>query len=216
MEHSVHVLVAFDLVAVESSVLKLSVIVNDALGNVHYLTGVILQLVREHDYGKSKCHLLHRDLHVDGKSSLREEGNTTMSIPSTAAVNGRYNGMVGRACFYCGVCFRVSHLSHAYHVGVETERSHYQILLGNIIDVLIRWARKCVNHVIDDSALLVSLDKGKLSRTAFNRIDTFTVGDRTEERVQKRCLTGACSTCNNERHAITKAGFKERKHIVGE
>ena len=73
-----------------------------------------------------------------------------------------------------------------------------------------------MHHVIDDSALLVSLDKGKLSCTAFNRIDTFTIGDRTEERVQKRCLTGACSTCNNKGHTVTKAGFKERKHIVGE
>ena len=181
VEHSVHVLVTVDLVAIQRSVLKLAIIVNDTLGNVHYLTGVILQLVCEHDYGKSKCHLLHRDLHIDGKSSLREESNTTMSVSSTAAVNGRYNGMVGRACFYCGVRLRVSHLTHADHVGVKTECSHYQVLLGNVIDVLIRGARQRMHHVIDDSALLVSLNKGKLSCTAFNRIDTFTVGDRTEK-----------------------------------
>ena len=83
-----------------------------------------------------------------------------MSISSTAAVNGRYNGMVGGACFYCGMSLRVSHLTYADHVGVKTEGCHYQVLLGNIIDVLIRGARQRMHHVIDDSALLVSLNKG--------------------------------------------------------
>ena len=59
VELTVHVLVTVDLVAVERSVLKLSVIVNDALGNVHYLTGIVLQFVCKHNYGESKCRLLH-------------------------------------------------------------------------------------------------------------------------------------------------------------
>ena len=91
MEFAANIFVAVYHVSVKSSVFKPSVVVYDALGNIHHLSRIILKLVCKHNHGKSKSDLLHRYFHIDRKSSLRKKGYSSVSKSASTAVNrGNY------------------------------------------------------------------------------------------------------------------------------
>ena len=41
-----------------------------------------------------------------------------------SGMNGRYNRVSGQRCFHSGVTLHISHFSHAYNVGVKSERCY--------------------------------------------------------------------------------------------
>ena len=139
-----------------------------------------------------------------------------MGKSTAAAVNRGDNGVVGGAGFYRRVCLRVSHLSHADHVGVETECRHDQILLGHVVGSVIRGAGEGVHHVVDDPSLLVALNEGQLAGTRLDGVDTLVVGDGTQQGVQKCGLTRAGTSRHHEGNTVAKAGLQKGQHILGD
>lgn len=62
--------------------------------------------------------------------------------------------MPGKTCFHSGVSLGVAHLSDYNNIGIKSERSHYQILLSNIISRIIRGAGERMHHIVYYLAIL--------------------------------------------------------------
>ena len=75
--------------------------------------------------------LLHRYLHVNGESSLRQKCDSSVRVSASAAVNRCNNRVVGRACLDRRMRFRIPHLTHTYYIRVKSKRRHHQILLAD-------------------------------------------------------------------------------------
>ena len=137
-----------------------------------------------------------------------------MGSGSRSRVYSTDNGMPGKTRFDCRITFHVSHLAHAHHIRIKTERGHHEVFLCDVVCGVIRRSGECVNDVVDDRAVFIPSDKAQLSRSRFNREHTLVVGDRRHDRVQQSRFTRACGSGDNERDTVPDTHTEEVHHLL--
>ena len=74
-------------------------------------------------------------------------------------MNRGHNRVTGEAGFHGGIALDIAHLAHAHHIGIETERRHHKVFLGDIVCRIVRRSGQRMHHVVRDDAILVAPDQ---------------------------------------------------------
>ena len=166
-----------DIVAIETVIGRFTVGCDLALGNVHDLTAVVLAFMSEDDDGKRLSCLRKRNLHAELESSLTKERDSAVCGFSRTGVYRGYDCVSRQRGFHGRVCFGVSNLTDHDNVGVETESGNNEVFLCDVVRFVFGRTGQRVYHVIDGFTEAIFLDEKQLSRTGFDGIDTFIVGN---------------------------------------
>ena len=214
-EMPVFIFVFRDVVAVETTVFRLSAGRDIHLGDVHDLTAVVLALVCKDHKRKRLTRLAERHLHAKLKSSLAQECDSAVRRLTGTGVNGCHNGMSRKRGFHGGVCLGIADFSDRHNVGIESECRNHQFFLRNVVSTVVTRSGKRMHDIILYLSEAVPLDKKQLACAGFDGVDTLVIGNAPEQCVQKRCFTRRGSTRDHKADAVSDAHFEEFHDFLG-